>query len=174
MGALIWGTILFAAWVGVGIFLYMAPAVDLPEESDAVVVLAPILSTGRLDYAESLMPEGNGTTLVVSVPDGSEEGSSDICHANRSYQIICFTPDPVSTQGEARAIQRLSEEYGWRSITVVTNDFHVTRARTMIERCYPYHLNMAAVRGDRSVTDWAYRFVYESAAFVKDAVLIGC
>jgi hypothetical protein len=148
--------------------------VDLPEESDAVFVLAPILSTGRLEYAESLMPEGNGTTLVVSVPDGSDESSSDICHANRSYQIICFSPDPVSTQGEARAIQRLSEEYGWHNITVVTNDFHVTRARTMIERCYSYQLNMEAVRGDRSLTGWAYRFVYESAALVKAAVLFGC
>jgi hypothetical protein len=175
IGILIWGTVLLAAWVTLGFFLYVVPAVDQPERSDAVVVLAPVVGTGRLEFAESLMSEGYGTTLVMSVPgDGSGQRSSHICRGSRTYPVICFSPDPETTQGEARAIRSLSEEYGWRSVTVVTNDFHVTRARTIIERCYSYQLNMVAVRGDRPLISWAQEFVYESAALLKAAVHPEC
>jgi hypothetical protein len=168
------GTIIWA-WLIAGLFLYVDPAVDQPKHSDAVVVLAPTVTTGRLDYAESLMSDGYGSTLVISVPeDPSGNAPTDVCRAKRTYRIICFSPDPVTTQGEARAVRRLSEEHGWRSITVVTNDFHATRARTIIGRCYPHDLNVAAVRHDRSLTDWAYRFVYETAAFVKVVADPGC
>ncbi|MDQ0673964.1 uncharacterized SAM-binding protein YcdF (DUF218 family) [Pseudarthrobacter siccitolerans] len=173
--AIICGILLVAAWVIVGIFLYVVPAVDAPERSDAIVVLAPPIDTGRLEYAEILMSEGYATTLVVSLPEHvSGQSPTDICSANRPYRVICFSPDPVTTQGEAKAIKRLSEQYAWQSITVVTDDFHVARSRTLIERCYPKQLYMAAVRNDRSLTDWAYRYVYESAALVKAAVDWGC
>lgn len=173
--ALIWGSALLAAWIIVGFFLYVVPAVDLPEKSDAVVVLAPSVGTGRFELAERLMSEGYGTALVISKPAGGSGGaSSDVCRQSRTYPVICFSPDPVTTQGEARAIQSLSEKYGWRRITVVTNDFHITRARTIIERCYSYELNMAAARRDRSITGWVSVFVYESAALVKAAVHPEC
>ena len=121
------------------------------------------------------MSDGHGTSLVVSMPtDGGGDGSSDICSASRPYRIICFSPDPVTTQGEARAIRRLSEEFKWDSITVVTNDFHVTRAKTIIQRCYSYQLNMAAVRSDLALTDWAYQFLYQSAAFMKAVIRHEC
>lgn len=175
IATVVWGVVLLAVWIIAGLFLYVNPIEERPERSDAIVVLAPNIPTGRLDYAENLMSQGYGSTLVVSVPDDtSGKTPSDICDANRTYRIICFSPDPVTTQGEARAIQRLSGEHAWRTITVVTNDFHVTRARTIIERCYSHKLNMAAVRNDHSLTDWSYRFVYESAAFVKATVHRDC
>ncbi|MBD1593446.1 YdcF family protein [Arthrobacter sp. S1_S22] len=175
MSALVWGSTLLAAWVIVGFFLYVVPAVDQPERSDALVVLAPSAGTGRLELGEHLMSEGHGTTLVVSMPDDETGGaSSEICRAKRTYPIICFSPDPVTTQGEARAIRSLSKEYGWRSLTIVTNDFHVTRARTIIERCYSYKLIMAAVRADRPLASWVDVFLYESGALVKAAVHPEC
>lgn len=153
----------------------MDPVVDQAEYSDAVVVLAPPVSTGRLDHAESLMAAGYGRTLAISFPeDGSGAARSDICRVNRPYRVICFSPDPVTTQGEARAIRRLSDEYGWQSINVVTDDFHVTRARIIIGRCYSHNLNMVAYKQDRSLMSWAYRFIYETAAFVKLAGKGGC
>ena len=174
--ALVWGKVLLATWIVAGIFLYVVvPAMDQPERADAIVVLAPILNTGRLEYAEKLMSEGYATTLVVSMPDhASDKGSEDICSASRPYRVICFNPDPVTTQGEAKAIKRLSDQYSWNSVTVVTNDFHVARARTLIERCYSKQLYMAPVRSDRTLVGWVYRFVYESAAFVKVGVQEDC
>ncbi|MDQ0689871.1 hypothetical protein QF047_000831 [Arthrobacter sp. W4I7] len=118
-----------------------------------------------------LMSQGYATTLVVSVPQqGGDKTSAGICSANRSYEVICFSPDPVTTQGEAKAIKRLSDQHVWQSITVVTDDFHVARSRTLIERCYSNQLYMLAVRNERSLAGWAYRYAYESAAFVKAAV----
>lgn len=174
IAALVWSNVLVAACLIVCILLYVVPAVDPPKRSDAVVVLAPTVESGRLDYAQSLMAQGYGATLVVSVPNHGGKDSSDICRANRPYRVICFGPDPMTTRGEARAIQKYSEENAWRSITVVTDDSHVTRARTLIERCYSYELRMAAVRRERSLSVWAYRFVYESAALVKAAAERGC
>lgn len=173
--ALVWCSALLGAWILAGFFLYVVPAVDHPEKSDAVVVLAPTVGTGRFELAESLMSDGYGKTLVISKPAGGSGGaSSEVCKESRKYPVICFSPDPVTTQGEARAIQSLSEKYGWRRITVVTNDFHIARARTIIERCYSYELNMAAARRDRPITGWLSVFVYESAALVKAAVHREC
>lgn len=153
----------------------MAPSVDQPARADAIVVLAPPLPTGRLAYAETLMSEGYADTLVISVPkDSTGVAPTHLCTASHPYKVLCFTPDPVTTQGEARAIQRLAEEHNWHSINVVTNDFHVTRARIVIERCYSHELNMLAARQDSSLMLWAYRFAYETAAFVKVAGEQGC
>lgn len=164
------GVAFLAAWIITGLILFDNPVVDPPTESDAVVVLAPATATGRLTYALGLMTAGYSATLVVSAP-GDE---SSICGAHRPYRIICFRPDPVTTQGEARAIQELSRENGWRRITVVTDDSHVTRARILIARCYPYKLDMSAVRRKLSVSNWSLRFMYESAALMKAAFEPSC
>lgn len=174
IAALTWGGSAVATWAVAGLFLYVYPVLDQPARSDAVVVLAPV-STGRLLYAESLMSEGYGETLVISFPEtGNDWVSSELCHAGRPYRVICFSPDPVTTRGEARAIRRLSDEHRWHSINVVTSESHVTRARIVIGRCYSEDLNMLAVRMDSSLKWWAYRFIYETAAFVKVLGERGC
>ncbi|WP_189337470.1 YdcF family protein [Arthrobacter sp. AFG7.2] len=173
--ALAWSSVVLATWVTAGFFVFVVPAVDRPQRADAIVVLAPVVGTGRLELAEELMSDGLGTLLVVSMPDGVHRHNfSEVCRANRSYRIICFDPDPVTTQGEARAIQRLSEEFNWGSITVVTNEFHVARAELIIQRCYSYELNMVAVRSDLALKDWAYQFLYQSASWAKAAISYEC
>lgn len=161
---------LLAAWIIAGLILFDHPVVDPPTESDAVVVLAPAAATGRLEYALGLMSAGYSATLVVSAPDDE----SSICGVHRPYRIVCFRPDPVTTQGEARAIRELSRENGWQRITVVTDDSHVTRARILIARCYPNQLNMSAVKRKLSLSDWSLRFMYESAALMKAAFDPSC
>lgn len=168
--ALIFCVALVVAWLVACLILFAAPAVDQPEHADAVVVLAPPLPTGRLAYAESLMAEGYADTLVISVPkDSTGVAPTHLCEEDHPYEIVCFTPDPITTRGEARALQPLAEEKGWQTINVVTNDFHVTRARIILKRCYAGDLNMLAARQDTSLVVWAYRFAYETAAFAKVA-----
>lgn len=174
IAALTWAGSVVAAWSVASLFLYVYPVLDQPAHSDAVVVLAPV-SMDRLVYAESLMSAGYAETLVISVPEtGNSSDSSELCHVRRPYRVICFSPDPVTTRGEARAIRRLSDEHGWRSINVATSESHVTRARIVIGRCYSDDLNMLAVREDSSLKWWAYRFIYETAAFVKVVGERGC
>jgi DUF218 domain len=170
IAALVCCDALLVAWAVAGIFLFVNPVVDQATESDAIVVLAPATATGRLDYALGLMSEGYSATLVISAPDDE----SSICGAHRPYRIVCFSPDPVTTQGEARSIQKLSEENGWRKITVITDDSHVTRARMLIARCYSQELNMSAYGRELSPSRWAFRFLYESAALVTVVLRPSC
>lgn len=167
--------ILVGAWAVAGYFLFVNPAVDQPARADALVVLAPPLPTGRLVYAEQLMSDGYADTLVISIAeDRNGVAPTHLCQEGHTYTVLCFTPDPVTTQGEARAIQRLAEEHRWRSINVITNDFHITRARIIIRRCYSQDLQMLAARQNISWQLWVFRGVYETAALVKAGIDKSC
>lgn len=161
-------------WTASGLFLYVHPQVDQPTRSQAVVILAPVTKV-RLAYAEALMSDGYADTLAISVSEpGSDISAAELCQPNRPYRIICFTPEPETTRGEARAIQRLSTEQNWGTINVVTNVSHVSRARIIINRCYTHRLHMLAAQEEATLIWWGYRFVYESAAFVKASSEAGC
>lgn len=167
-------------WAIAGIFLYVSPPADEPEHADVLFVLGP--PDQRMSYAEQLMQQGYAPTLAVSSPVGKDgRYEADICAAHRPYRIICFNPDPFTTQGEARALRDLSSQYGWKSANVLTAQFHLTRARVIIGRCYGGDLRMVAQRRSlplvslaRPTQSWEYEFVYQTAAFVKVAIHPDC
>ncbi len=167
-------------WAVAGIFLYVAPPSDEPKHADVLFVLGP--PDQRMVYAEQLMQQGYAPTLAVSSPvDEHGRFEASICGAQRSYRIICFKPDPFTTQGEARALKDLSQKYGWTSANVLTAQFHVTRARVIVDRCYKGDLHMVAYRNGLpllSLSDptnsWVYEYLYQTAAFVKVALHPEC
>ncbi|MBT8159213.1 YdcF family protein [Arthrobacter terricola] len=167
-------------WAIAGIFLYVEPQSDEPQRADVVFVLGP--PDSRMDYAEKLMDEGYAPTLAVSSPvDKYGRFTADICGEHMSYRVICFHPEPFTTQGEARALKSMSDRYGWHSANVLTAQFHVTRARVIVERCYKDELHMVAdqpqlplVSLTQPTYSWAYQYLYQTAAFVKVAVHPEC
>ncbi len=167
-------------WAIAGIFLYVAPPADEPQHADVLFVLGP--PDQRMAYAEQLMQQGYAPTLAVSSPVGKDgRFAAKVCGAQRSYRIICFNPDPFTTQGEAQALKKLSAQYGWKSADVLTVQFHVTRARVIMGRCYGGELHMVAERRSLpliSLTSrtgsWAYQYLYQTAAFVKVAIHPEC
>jgi uncharacterized SAM-binding protein YcdF (DUF218 family) len=167
-------------WAVAGIFLYVAPPSDEPQHADVLFVLGP--PDQRMVYAEQLMQQGYAPTLAVSSPvDKDGRFEAGICGAHRSYRIICFNPDPFTTQGEARALKDLSDQYGWRSANVLTVQFHVARARVILTRCYGGDLHMLADQRSLPLLSftnpsntWAYQYLYQTAAFVKVAIHPGC
>ena len=50
--------------------------------------------------------------------------------------MICFSPVPDTTQGEAREVAKLARSYDWRQIIVVPGTPQTTRARIRFARCY--------------------------------------
>lgn len=158
-------------WAGAGLYFYLAPASSNPKHADAVLVLAP--AQGRLEYAEQLMEQGLASTLVISVPPPEYRSSAFIpCDAERTYRIICFEPDPVTTQGEARALRRLANDNGWKSVSVVTDKSHALRANLLISRCYEGDIEMIPLQKNLPLlplyaNSWAFAYTYESAAFAK-------
>jgi uncharacterized SAM-binding protein YcdF (DUF218 family) len=118
------------------------PDTDTPRPgADAVVVL----SGGRghrLAEGRRLIAQGISDRLVIS--DGLDPKWVEARRLCRSGRAICFTPDPYSTQGEARWIAQEARERGWDSVVVVTSTYHVRRARMIVERCYRGRLAVVA------------------------------
>lgn len=171
---------LVMVWAIAGIFLYVVPPADEPAHADVLFVLGP--PDRRIGYAEDLMQQGYAPTLAVSSPVGKDgKYEAPICTANRLYRIICFNPDPFTTQGEAQALKRLSDQYGWKTANVLTAQFHVTRSRVLMDRCYRGDLHMIADRRGLPLVStssptysWAYQYLYQTAAFVKVAIHPEC
>lgn len=168
-------------WAGAGLYFYQAPAENVPPYADAMFVLAP--TNDRISYAERLMDQGYAGTLALSVPPGEDDNRDGLpCNEKRAYLIVCFQPSPVTTQGEARAVQQLATANGWNSVNVVTDQSHAPRAGLIIERCYKGQLSIVAYRKDDlpllSLTtprdSWAFAYTYETAAFTKAAINQEC
>ena len=131
-------------WAATAAFLFVWPREDHPRRADAIVVLSGDLKH-RLPRGLELARAGVSRVLVVS--DGARskfQPARDLCAhpAGRSFEVVCFRPDPYSTRGEARAVQALAIRRGWRSVLVVTSTFHVFRARMIFERCLDDHAHV--------------------------------
>jgi uncharacterized SAM-binding protein YcdF (DUF218 family) len=124
--------------------LFLRPHNDPVQRSDAVVVIAG--GPYRLSKGIELVREGIAPLLLVSNPRGYWAYlwvARDICNgAKRSFEVICFRPKPESTQGEARAVQRIAAARHLRSLIVVTSTFHVSRARLIMRRCFHGRLSV--------------------------------
>ncbi len=126
---------LLLAAIGLSAKLFIWPEQHPAGRSDAVVVLAG--SKKRLAKGLELMQRGLAPVLVIS--DGLAPGwptANRLCRlGSKSFEVICFRPDPYSTRGEAERVTRMAKNRGWRTVTVVTSTFHLTRARMLFKRC---------------------------------------
>jgi uncharacterized SAM-binding protein YcdF (DUF218 family) len=115
--------------------LFVWPAVDPPPRADAVVVFAG--GDGeRQQEGVRLVEAGVAPVLVIS--DGGRPGSPKyrVCREPQGLRVVCLSPRPRSTDGEARAFAALAERRGWRSLVLVTSTIHVRRASLLVGRCY--------------------------------------
>jgi uncharacterized SAM-binding protein YcdF (DUF218 family) len=153
------------AWLIACGFLYIWPREDHPRHADAVVVLSGDRKH-RLAKGLELMRRNLADTLVIS--DGEAPGwvaANRLCQDGASgFRVICFRPDPYSTQGEARGVAQLARARGWHSVAVVTSTFHVFRARKLFRRC---------VDGEVEVVGAPYKLRYlPSALFWETGKLV--
>jgi uncharacterized SAM-binding protein YcdF (DUF218 family) len=129
--------VIFAAWLAVAIALFVVHHDDEPIHADAVVVLQG--SNTRLPVGYRLVQEGYAPLLVVS--RGSRlKLEKRLCSGRTPVRVLCF--QSTSTRGEARFIAALAREQNLRRLDVVTSQFHVLRARIVLERCYDGELRM--------------------------------
>jgi uncharacterized SAM-binding protein YcdF (DUF218 family) len=153
---LLWllGALVLAAAVVVGLTfpLFVSPPTDEPGRADAVVVFAG--GDGeRQDEGVRLVREGVAPVLVIS--DGGEPGAprTRLCRERPAgLRLYCLTPDPATTRGEARRFTELADREGWRSLVLVTSDYHVLRAGVLLGRCYDGRVRRVgtALRNDHS------------------------
>jgi uncharacterized SAM-binding protein YcdF (DUF218 family) len=110
--------------------------------ADAVIVLSGDFGD-RLRKGLEMMQAGVAPTLVID-GDPDFKAVADLCAGRAPFEVVCLRPSPDSTRAEARAAGRLVAERGWRSVAVVTNDTHVTRAGLLFRRCTKAEVRMVA------------------------------
>jgi uncharacterized SAM-binding protein YcdF (DUF218 family) len=150
---------LVAVWLAACAFLFVWPSVNTPRHADAVVVLSG--KRKRLTEGLKLVSAGVAKTLVIS--DGRAPGwkrANRLCAGRAAFRVICFKPQPYSTQGEAEATARLATRNRWRSLVIVSSTYHVTRARLLFGRCTDGRV--AAAKAPTSLGEFVRNVAVES------------
>jgi uncharacterized SAM-binding protein YcdF (DUF218 family) len=157
--------VVVVALLGATARLFVWPDRGLPPTVDAIVSLDVPFSA--VDAATRLAEQHRAPYLVVSL--GRPKSSYGCPPPVTGVRLICFNPDPATTQGEAEAIGRMARRYHWRSIAVVTITPQDTRARLRMERCFtgPVYVQTTPIPAD----EWPYQVAYEWGALFKALVL---
>jgi uncharacterized SAM-binding protein YcdF (DUF218 family) len=141
--------VLVLVWVAACLVLFTwSPwETGAPAHADAVVVLSG--GRERLPPAMALIRRGVAPVLAISSVGRTRPWALGhrLCRDGRyaGARVLCFDARPFSTQGEARAVERLARERRWSRIVVVTSRFHVTRAHMLFRRCFDGRLWLVGV-----------------------------
>jgi uncharacterized SAM-binding protein YcdF (DUF218 family) len=148
--------------------LFVWPARGMPARVDAIVVLGG--PGNRLDKGLELADQGRAPVLVVSRGLPNDQILDRVCgQHDRAFRLICFLPQPGTTQGEAEFVGRLAQRDHWRSVALVTTPDQDTRARIRFGRCYSGKLYV--VTAPLPAYEWPYAIAYQWAAIFKASVL---
>ncbi|GAB3624445.1 hypothetical protein GCM10027418_25300 [Mariniluteicoccus endophyticus] len=164
-----------SAWAALASRYILRPDVDPLQQTDATYVLA---SSGGVEVIlQDLYTKLPGRVLVVSTTPElmAMPAYAKLCAAGTSggREVVCTTPDPLTTRGEARVFAGLARERGWTSVTVVSHRTHLSRSRMLMERCFPGTVRMH-VQESEGRRAKAVAVLYETGAYVKASVLRGC
>ncbi|AZG48046.1 YdcF family protein [Gordonia insulae] len=184
LGVMVCVLVMVVVAAGLGYQLFQREHQDDLRKADAIVVLGGE-HDGREDYGLRLAREGYADTVLISDPyrpyappyTSSDKRIMDrVCNAGTpAVEVICFAPNPSTTQGEAMFTQRMAEERGWKSVIVISWRYHLVRARYIFGQCFDGQVIMRSVPRDysRPISQWAYQYAYQFGGLAK-AVVIGC
>jgi hypothetical protein len=147
--------------------LFVWPATGMPAHVDAIVVLGG--QGDRLGKGLALARQGRTPVLVVSRGLPAPVPASVCAPRSQSFTVICFQPEPGTTQGEAEFVGHLAKQYGWHSVALVTTPDQDTRARIRFGRCFAGHLYV--VTAPLPASSWPYEIVYQWGALFKALTL---
>jgi uncharacterized SAM-binding protein YcdF (DUF218 family) len=165
--AIVLAGLLVVTVIAVNVRLFVYPASSTPAHADAVVVLAG--GNGeRLDRGLELMRQGVSSNLVVST------GPDQLCGRQHDFAVYCFLPDPDDTRGEAEAIAKIAAREGWDHLVLVTSDYHATRARLLLERCFPGTLDVSTAHSDKSPLPLLWAIGHEWGGLIETALHQDC
>jgi len=147
--------------------LFMWPERGLPARVDAIVMLNG--PGDRLRTALGLAWAHRAPVAAISRGSPQWARGGNCAPQIPGVRVICFSPDPATTQGEAEFAGRLARRYRWHSIVLVTTRPQDTRARLRMERCFPgsIYVMTAPLRA----YDWPYALAYEWGATIKALLL---
>jgi uncharacterized SAM-binding protein YcdF (DUF218 family) len=168
---------LIATWLIGGYFVVVHPVTNRPAAADAIIVLGPPDTDGRVDTAIELAEQHYAPVVAISVESVLQRELKGACNGRVPDQVtvLCFQASPETTQGEARQIRKYAAQYGWKRIIVITSSYHISRARVIVERCFSGQVLMVAPHASHSILTIAYQYLYQTGAYIKAFTLTtGC
>jgi len=153
--------VVIVAFCLVTVRLFVWPAQGAPARVSAIVMLAG--PGDRLPVALTLARQHRADVLAVS--RGFEGYGSPCPSPVADVKVICFDPDPPTTQGEAEALGRLAKQYHWSSVALVTSRTQDTRARLIAKRCFAG--STYVVTAPLQLSSWPYELLYGWGALLK-------
>ena len=153
--------VLIAVFLGITARLFVWPDQGMPPRVDALVSLDT--PGGTLGTALRLAEQQRARNLVISL--GTPMSGYGCPHPITGVRLICFNPDPGTTQGEAEFVGRLARRYHWRSVAIVTITPQATRARLRVSRCFSGPVYTVGTQ--IGLTSWPYQVGYEWGALFK-------
>jgi hypothetical protein len=142
------------------------PAV--PQHTDAIVELAGPGDDDRDRLALELARQRRADYVVQSTLQGDAD-TGRCLPTEPGVTVLCFHPDPDTTRGEAEAIGRMAQKYGWHSIVIVTTADHAWRARLRVTRCFSGQVYVAT--SHLPPLYWFRQIPYQWAASAKAVFL---
>ena len=123
------GFVFFAVTLG-------GPAVDGTPKVDAIVVITGV--KGRIEHAARLLAEGEGKRLLIAGADPSVR-KADLVHrlgGKRRLFDCCVDlgSESVDTRSNAEEAKRWMDRHRFKSLRLVTSDWHMRRARYEFNR----------------------------------------
>jgi uncharacterized SAM-binding protein YcdF (DUF218 family) len=138
---------------------------DPAGKADALIVLSDDnFYADRATRAAELLREGKAPLVVASGrrlrPNAgiAELMEHDLVERGvPKDKIVRLAHDADSTREEAEALARLAKERKWRSVIVVTSNYHTRRARYIFRRVFPQDIEVriaSARDGDFDPEHW--------------------
>jgi uncharacterized SAM-binding protein YcdF (DUF218 family) len=159
----------------------------LPPRADALVVLAGSTRGERARRTEAvrLLAQARAGQLVLSaprvnylgewIPDLMRRYVERVYGAEQARRTVLCTHDADSTLEEAQALRPCLEARGWRTVVVVTSNYHTRRARRIWRRALkdtspPIHVFVHGVDdGDFDPQGW-WRRRRSAKTFLEEAI----
>jgi hypothetical protein len=157
--------VVIAAFLFATAELLVWPQQGMPARVDAIVMLNG--PGDRLDTALNLGWERKAPYLVIS--RGSQYfGHGSVCAPKMpDVKVICFDPNPPTTQGEAEFIGRMASRYHWKTVVLVTITPQITPGRIWLDRCLPGGTKVYAVAAPLRTLAWPPAVVYEWGSIIN-------
>ena len=166
----------FLLWLIIALQLFANTDPLGVHRTDAVIMLGGAASE-RLPAALRVQQDLGIPVLVLSRTDTFGNRAADAVCGSAAFpnpSLVCFRPPDLDTRGEAQAISRLVALNGWRSVTVVTSSYHLTRAGRLIGQCTTAEVQMVASHPELDPGQWLRRFVIETGGLIDASLRPEC
>jgi len=124
---------------------------DQLERSDAIIVLSDDnFYADRATRAAELYRQNLAPTVVASgvrlrpYAGISELMTHDLVERGvPKERVVPFPQDADNTREEAEALKTLARQKGWKSVIIVTSNYHTRRARYIFRKVFPGDIKVA-------------------------------